>query len=64
MLLSNDMYHTNYPPPYRLPAMIVITAAVEGRYVCTYILIFICHIPLSQMRHSYLLLYILTIPIG
>ena len=62
MLLSNDMYHTNYPP-YRLPAMIVITAAVEGRYVCTYILIFICHILLSQMRHSYLLLYILTIPI-
>ena len=63
MLLSNDMYHTNYPP-YRLPAMIVITAAVEGRYVCTYILIFICHILLLQMRHSYLLLYILTIPIG
>ena len=51
MLLSNDMYHTNYPP-HRLPAMIVITAAVEGRYVSAYISI--SHTLLLLLRQTHL----------
>lgn len=55
--------HVSYqlPPPYRLPAMIVITAAVEGRYVSAYMSI--SHILLLLLHQTHLPWHTLIIPI-